>query len=57
MEFQVFQNTELFPVVCVLLHLKGRNGILLNSKCKVNDTFEERSTRIITIRKCGTLRR
>lgn len=30
MEFDVFQNTELFPVACVPLHLKGRNEILLS---------------------------
>lgn len=56
MEFQVFQNTELFLVVCVPLHPKGRNEILLNSKYNGNDTFEEKSTHIISIRKCGTLR-
>jgi len=56
MELQVFQNTELLLIVCVALHLKGKNEILLNSKCKGNDTFEEKSTHIISIRKCGTLR-
>lgn len=56
MEFQVFQNTELFLAVCVPLHLKGRNEIFLNSKCNGNDTFEEKSTHTISNRKRGTLR-
>lgn len=51
-----YNKIELFLVLCVPLHLKGRNEILLNSKCNENDTFEETSTHIISIRKCGTLR-
>lgn len=30
MEFDIFQNTELFPVACVPLYLKGRNEILFS---------------------------
>lgn len=51
-----YDKIELFLVLCVPWHFKGRNEILLNSKCNENDTFEETSTYIITIRKCGTLR-
>lgn len=29
MEFKIFQNTELFPVACVPLYLKGRNEIFI----------------------------
>lgn len=30
MEFDIIQNTELFPGFCVPLYLKGRNEILLS---------------------------
>lgn len=51
-----YNKIELFLVLCVPLRLRGRSEILLNSKCNENDTFEETSTHIISIRKCSTLR-